>query len=474
MKEVNLKNKNVLCYDYGLFTELAASLVPRFKQVFYYIPWQDAFPSSAKQKIGMDFKGLTRVQEFWNYVDEADLIVFFDTYTGDLANYLRRHGKRVFGAGEAEAMELKRWNMRDLQKMKGMPTQNTLKLTSVDDLETYFEGIENQVKKSYGNVNPLIVRARMNHLPKKYNNFSRKYFVGDNSSEVEKEFLKGAKNKFVKVNNRGDIESFFAPDYNDAGSKINSLAEKLGHRGDADEVQFVIEDSVKGIEPGFDGIQVNGQFLSPTMWGFEKKGAGYIGKITSYDNLPGFIKESNKPLTEIMKELKPTSSFFSTEIIVGKDKKPYLIDPTVRCPAPVGSAIYSELYKNLADILWFGAEGEVVEPETIKAKYVAGMAYDSDWAQDHELEVEFPLEVADKVKMRMAYGKNNKIYAAPGFSSILSVVGFGETIDEAVADARKSASKVKGYGLNTGDKLDKIAEEIKEAEKDGILQKNEF
>ena len=164
MKEVNLKNKNVLCYDYGLFTELAASLVPRFKQVFYYIPWQDAFPSSAKQKIGMDFKGLTRVQEFWNYVDEADLIVFFDTYTGDLANYLRRHGKRVFGAGEAEAMELKRWNMRDLQKMKGMPTQNTLKLTSVDDLETYFEGIENQVKKSYGNVNPLIVRARMNHL----------------------------------------------------------------------------------------------------------------------------------------------------------------------------------------------------------------------------------------------------------------------------------------------------------------------
>ncbi len=57
----SLKDKSVLVYDFGLFTEMAAALVHDFGVVYYFVPWADAFPSSSKQKIGADFKGLQTV-----------------------------------------------------------------------------------------------------------------------------------------------------------------------------------------------------------------------------------------------------------------------------------------------------------------------------------------------------------------------------------------------------------------------------
>lgn len=464
----NLKDKTVLIYDYGLFGELAVALLKTFKKVLYFVPWQSDFPSSINQKIGMDFKGLTRIQDFWANVDKADLICSFDTYCGDLMNYLRRQGKRVWGAGGAEAMELERWKMRTTQQKVGLPTQDTLKIKSLDDLTTYFKGIRREVKEMFGKNDQGAEESIYTRLRKKYDGFSDSFYTGKNKVKLAGEWLNGAKDKFVKTNMRGDIETFFAPDYDNSLSKFNSLAEQFGHRADSKEIEFVMEDKMEGVEPGFDGIQINGQYLSPTMYGYEMKGQGYIGKICQYDELPEPMRLLNSKLTPVFQTFKPTASFFSTEFIVGGDKKPYLIDPTVRNPAPVGSAIYSELIENLGEILWNGAEGKLTAP-IMKYKYAAGVCFESEWAANHELEVEVDLSIRKWIKFRKAYEKDGKYYSIPGFTSICSAIALGNSIDEAVGLVAKRAGMVKAYGLQTETGgLERIKVEIAKGQKCGI------
>jgi len=466
--KINLKEKTCLIYDYGLFTEMAVALVKDFKQVFYYVPWQSDFPSSLNQKIGQDFDGIIRIQDFWDYVDKVDLIVFFDTYSEDLVSYLRNKGYRVWGAGQAEQMELERWEMRKAQQEIGLPAQDTLRIKSLQDLITYFRGIRRRVEELTGKHDINFENAIFNQLKKKYDNFSKDYYTGKNKIKLAKEWFEGAENKFVKSNMRGDIETFYAPNYDDSLSKFNALSEAFGHRTDAKEIEFVVEDRMEGVEPGFDGIQINGEYLDPTMYGYEAKGAGYIGKICRYQELPQPIQELNKKLTFVFQKYTPTASFFSTEFIIGEDKQPYLIDPTVRNPAPVGSAIFSALIENLGEILWYGAQGIKVSP-VMRYKYAAGVAFESEWADEHELEIEFPPALRPWIKFRKAYKKGDKYYVVPGFTSICSVIALGNSIPEVIDLVEKRAKQVQAYELQTGTGgLLKCVEEINEGKKYGI------
>lgn len=459
----SLKNKKVLVYDYGLFPELAASLKNNkngFGEVYYFVPWQDDFPSSDKQKIGTEFKGLTRVQKFWEYVDKADVIVCFDTYAGDLMDYLRTQGYAVWGGGRAEELELDRWKMRVMQHKAGMPTQQSLLIKSVDDLELYFQGIKNKVKEDTGTEDENTINLIWERIQKKYDNFSEDFYFGD-LEQLKKEWVNGAKDKYVKNPMRGNIESFFAPNYEDSLAKFNALDEKLGHRAGAKEVEFIIEEKLKGVEPGWDGIQINGKALTPTLYGIEKKGSGYIGRIIDYDNMAEPIKYINKEMLGMIEEkYSPSASFVSTEFLLTKDGKAFLIDPCVRNPAPIGSAIYSELYINLPDIIWAGAHGEMVTPELYPAKYCAGVNFGSAWASEHEMEPYYDKDIEQWVKFRKAYSYNKKIYSIAGFESVCTVIGFGDTPEEAVKQVKERAEKVHGTQLDTGTSgLDDILEE---------------
>ena len=464
----DLKTKSVLQIDYGLFAHVGATLARSFGKVYYYTPWQDDFPSSAKQRLGTDYDGLIRIQDFWDYVDKVDLIVFFDTYQADLIDYLRKKGYRVWAAGRAEEMEAQRWDMRVMQKEVGLPTQDTLKIRSVDDLELYFKGIRRTVRDLTGKIDESAEKEVWGRISEKYENFSDNYFIGKNRKEMMNEWITGAKNKYIKANMRGDIESFFAPDYDSSLSKLNALADSFGHRQDASEVEFVVENQVEGIEPGGDHIQINGEFLSPTFYGYEMKGQGDLIKAVNYKDLPKPILELNDKLSTIIKKYSPTASFFSTEFMLGKDKLPYLIDPTVRNPAPCGTAIMSEMITNLAEVIWYGAGGISHAPE-IAGVYGAGVAIESEWAENHELEVEVDPSIEQFVKFRKCYKKNGKYYSVPGFTSICSVIGFGDTIKEAVDLVKMRMEKVKGYGLQKSTSgLDSVQEEVKKGEQYGI------
>jgi hypothetical protein len=415
----NLKDKSVLVMDWGLTVELALKLAEKFGRVYYFTNWADAFPSSNKAQIGRGLEkfGVYKVDYFWEYVDEVDLICFFDTYGQDVIEYLRGKGKRVFGAGMAEYLETNRKYGREVQKNSGLPTQESKVVKGL-------KALGDEIKKS-----------------------------GD---------------YFVKLNAfRGDIETFYAKDYQSSKIYLDALSVSLGPR--QDDIEFMLEKKIEGIEPGYDGLVVDGKYSSSGMWGYEKKGSGFIGQTVKNEDVPEGIKLVNDKLSSFFAGMK-TRSFWSSEVMVDKNKTGYLIDPTVRVPQPVGLALHTEIWKNLPEFIWAAGNGELID--LIPAyKYGCGTALASDWAGEHWLEVTVDPAVRQYIKFRALMMQGDKYFIVPGpvSESVCSVIGLGNTVDEAVEHLRENIKGVSGFELDadTGG-IDNVIDEIKQGAAFGL------
>uniref|UniRef100_A0A7V3JAC7 ATP-grasp domain-containing protein n=1 Tax=candidate division CPR3 bacterium TaxID=2268181 RepID=A0A7V3JAC7_UNCC3 len=389
------KKKRILIYDFGLCTEIGIRLARDGHEVYYFVPWEDAFPKSSKALIGENLDGLHRVLNFWDWVDKVDYIMFFDTYCADLVDYLRKKGYKVFGAGKSEILENNRWKMKEIQKALKLPTQKV----------ELIKGIESLI-----------------------------------------EYLKKNKNKWIKINTfRGDIETFHHSEYNTTQAQF--LGELLVSAGaKAKKLEFVVEDEIGEVEPGYDGFIIDGQYPKMAMYGYERKGIGYIGKVVPYEQLPQSLKDINDRLIPVFRKL-GGRTFFSTEVRVTKNKQGFLIDPCVRSPMPVPTAIHLEIWSNLSDFLINGAEGNLIDLKPI-AKYGAGISFESGWAENHWTEIDFPPENRKWIKLRMACKIEDKYYALPGFTSLGSIIGLGNTIDEAINNVKKVADTLKVKEIN--------------------------
>src|SRR5882724_7828370 len=102
-------SKTVCVVDNGLFVELALTLTPHFKRVYYFSPWsQSGYPRSNALLIGHGVPNVTRIESIWEVLDEVDLFVFPDVYFGSLQLHLAALGKRVWGGRMGEEIELAR------------------------------------------------------------------------------------------------------------------------------------------------------------------------------------------------------------------------------------------------------------------------------------------------------------------------------------------------------------------------------
>jgi len=203
-----MQGETVLVYDNGSFFELALRLARDFERVLYYLPWKAAFPRSAQALIGSGFDGVERVLDFWEAVPDVDLFVFPDTYDADLQDHLKSLGKLVWGNGASQKLELDRWYMRGLQKDLGMNFPRTRKVKGVDKLVEMME--------------------------------------------KEKDF-------FVKTSTfRGDMETYHHCSYPLSKPWVDELRHWLGPRQQT--VEFIVESKVEGVEVGYDGFSVDGEY----------------------------------------------------------------------------------------------------------------------------------------------------------------------------------------------------------------------
>ena len=139
-----------------------------------------------------------------------------------------------------------------------------------------------------------------------------------------------------------------------------------------------------------------------------------------------------------------------------KDGKAYVIDPCCRLGAPPKEMML-EMVTNLADIIWNGAEGVIVEP-IFAAKWAAELLLISGLGDENWLPVDFPPSIRDRVKLRYACRIGGKYYCVPQAShhpEIGAVVGLATPWEDAIADVTELADKVKGFYLETSRKASK-------------------
>lgn len=383
-EKVDLKKKKVLVIDNGLFVEIAIMLSRYFGEVGYHVWNKGAFPRSNASLIGSGIEGVKVVINLWDHIDKYDVIVFPDVYDGDLCAYLRRHGKLVWGSGKGEAIELYRWETKELFRKIGLPVQHVERVVGIDALKDYLKN---------------------HHHP-----------------------------TWIKISRyRGDTETFPAPDYESVLPKLNEIQYTMGAKGMI--MEFIVEDSIDGdevIETGYDGYSIDGQFPSIGVAGFEIKDEGYVCAVKPYSEIALEVREVNTKIAPWMKD-RQYRNFFSTEIRIPKDGKPYCIDPCARSGSPPNE-IYQELFDNWGEIIWQGAQGICIDPHPV-AKFGCMVMVHSMWANSNLQHVRVPRGIRQFVKFRNFCQINGENYIVPmgvGLPEIGAVIGIGDTLDQAV------------------------------------------
>lgn len=425
MKTTDFSKARALVCDSGLFFPLALRLARSdgFAEVGYHpVTWQKGFPSYHEYDVGKGFDSVKHEPYLWDVIDDYDILIFPDVLRGDLQQYLRKQGYRVFGSGKGDELELFRAYAKHVMDRVDLPVQPYKIIKGLDKLREYLKG--------------------------------------------EKEDV------FVKISLlRGITETFrgmTGKNFWLIEPRMDELAHSLGMR--KNEMNFIVEDDIETqIEYGIDTIVVDGKFPKLAANGLELKDCAYAAVVQDYENLPDGMKLVNERLAPILSEYQ-YRNFFSTEIRVAKDNTPYLIDVTARHASPAGEAQH-ELIGNLAEMIWGAAAGELVEPE-MTAKYAVQSIILSDRAEDSWMPIEFPEKFRDNVKLYFHTRINNHDYVIPQaakMNEIGSVVTTGNTLQEAIDSNLEIAESVKGDKIEIhSDKFPKLIELFDEMKKKGM------
>lgn len=405
---MDLSDKCVYVFDYGLFATWAVKLAEYFGRVLYYCPFKSAFPRSQQFVIGTGFPEVERVTHFWDHVHEADIFFFPDVYDGDLQEHLRSLGYPVWGAGKGEELELMRWQTKMfIKKDLHLPVQPVERIVGVDSLRDYLQDNENV---------------------------------------------------YVKISMlRGDFETFRHDNYQLSEPILDDIEQRLGPYKDSKE--FVVEDAIDdAVEIGYDGFTIDGQYPSPSLFGYEVKDVAYIGTVRPYNRLPKQVKEVNQRLAPVFASYN-YRGFWSSEIRIQQDGKPYLTDPCCRAGSPP-SELYQEMFSNWGEIIWFGAHGELVAPKPV-AKFGVEVLIHSQWADQHWQAIYVDPEVRPWVKLRNVCKVEDTLYVAPqvvGLPEIGAIVAVDDSLLGAIKKVKASCEKVSGYTIELN--LDRIAEAL--------------
>ena len=235
-----------------------------------------------------------------------------------------------------------------------------------------------------------------------------------------------------------------------------------------EENPFICEELIEGVEPGIDALTWEGKLVYPACCGYEEKGVGIIERVYQTEaDLPEALRLIDEGLAPEFKKHK-TRFFYSAEFKMGRDRVPYLIDPTIRLAAPGVAAIQTELFENYSEVIHGLATGVKTAP-VVKYKYAAAVALESPEAKDFWVNISFPKELRRWLKLRMAVKKGADYYAVPGFESIGTIIGFGSTVADAVNQVKERAKQVKSKRLvNDANRLDDILENINKGKQYGL------
>lgn len=411
----------VLYVDRGLFAESAIRMAKDCKKVYYHVPNDsDPFPLFNGSMIGYGMEGIEVVDSvFGPHFEECDLVVFPDCGMAELQIHIESLGKKVWGSRGGSDLELDRPYAKELLKSVGLPVGKHQIIKGVKTLRGY---------------------------------------------------LKENKDQYVKISRfRGSTESFFSRTYKDVEPHLDEMEFKLGPLKDV--VIFDVEDSLPDrCEVGSDSWCVDGKMPQNHLAGIELKDAAFGGVIRNVKDLP-------EPLTKVDEAIAPLLKRFgyrgpySTEVRIGKDQIPYLIDFTARLPNPPGF-LQTLMFNNYSQIIWEGANGNCIEPEYDHA-YGVQIQIKSSWSdQEHWQPIAFDPKFRSQIKIVNPCKINGQFFCVPlrfGIAECGSVVGTGDSIQAAIKSAKAAADTLEGYMLKVDDNvLDDALKACEEAKELGV------
>ena len=429
----DLSSKSCAIFDYGYNLALARRLAREFGRVDYFRVWKDTEPESVKLACGTGYSDINRVRNWSDVVNRNDLFVFPDIYDGDLQRDLANRGKRVWGSRKAERLEYDRPFFLKTVEEVGLDVPEYEICQGMDELERYLEDNENQ---------------------------------------------------WVKVNLRGDDETWHHVKMEFSRRKLEAMRHRYGPI--ANDITFTVVAHIPTtLESAYDGFMVTSrsgeaQFSDIGFLGVENKNLSHILRAVPYDEFPEQVRGVNDLFGPAAAQYFMRSAF-GTEIknLIDKETEEetnYFLDFTARQPSPPGEIIMEQV-KNLGEFFYHGAEGDLI-PLEVEEEYGVQVILYSECSKTNWCPVEFPEEIDPWVKLsRCCFREGvNQIIPdkgvtqnAEGIERVGSVVALGKSIEEAADLAKEYCDAIDGASIsNEFESLAECLRRMKDGEDLGI------
>jgi hypothetical protein len=423
----DISEKSCCVFDPGYNISLARRLAREFGRVDFFAGWKDSDPETLKLAIGTGFPEINRVRHFSDAISRNDIFIFPNIYHGDLQRDLINRGKRVWGSRKAERLEYDRpFFYKTLEKV-GLPVPEYHVLQGLDELE---------------------------------------------------EFLQENEGWWVKLNLRGDDETWKHETWELTEPKFRSMRQRYGPVGKF--ITFTLVKHIDSIiEAAYDGFMVASptglpQFPKIGFLGYEDKDLSHIVHAIPYDDFADPVREVNDLFAPVAASYFMRSGF-GTEIKIAEDEETkeqinYFLDFTARQPEPPG-AIIMEQVTNLGAFFWHGSEGELI-PLEIEEEFGVQIIMYAEPSRSNVVPLLYPKELDQWVKPSRCCMIDGTVNILPDLllrprsestAPIGSVVALGDSIEGAIDKIKGYLDEIKCSGLDA--EVESLAEVLKRIQK---------
>lgn len=416
----DLSNKTAIVVDGGYFIELAFRMARDFGRVFFCHPsYQKPQTGLNEVCIGDGFSEIKWLDEPEEMIDngEVDLVVFPDVNLPKRQLHFEKLGVPVWGGRKANWLELKKLAWKKWQEEHGLDFSEYEEIVGIDALREHCQ----QVKDRWIKLTPQY---------------------------------------------RGFRETFHHIDYPSSRQEIDSMAAESDLLQTA--LRFISEKPIKSnIEGGLDTYTIDGQHPDVAVQGYEKKDKCYFATVMPYQQIPEEIRGPSDALWGLLRELQ-CRQFISSEVKVTDDGQSILLDNTIRLPSPAGEE-QMELYDNISQIIYEGAQGRLVQP-VLTARFACEAMIEHHGDNEHWRSLVVPESVRQWVKLYCSTFRDGRIGIAPlGHDIIGAVVGIGDTPKQALEHCQENAEALKDQNVTVHmEAMAGVLQEIEEAQEKGI------
>lgn len=406
-----MKDVTACIVDRGLFPSIALCMAKQCKQVFYTGPPEQVMRSFQDDIIGDGFENVYRVESLWDVEDICDVFVFTDIGFRAEQAKLKREGKAVWGHMGADIFEVNKGAfLRELESL-GMTVPDHEIITGFD--------------------------ALIEHLSDK-------------------------EDKYVKLSTwRGDWETFHWR--NLAMDLPYLIGHKLNRSPFRNKFVFYVFDPIEAIlEDGIDTWCIDGAWPEFVLHAVERKDKALLGGMMRFDDVYGETRLVNELWGQTLARFGYRGAF-STEV-----RPPVFNDPTCRFGSPPHQ-LQTVLIKNLPEVIYRGALGELVEPE-YDDPMGAQVLVTTDREIDDYLTIDIPDDLRESFVSSFCFECDGKLGVAPNPLENTAgwLVATGKDIEE-VVDRLKDLKSMLPDGFECDvTSLAKVIDDMKEVEKEGV------